>query len=919
MSATKLVNVADLPAMDATARAKDAKQAFQSISLKPSVPLWLQIFWAYRWQFLFQWTLTCFSAVVDAAPQYAVLRLLQYLEARDGVNPIDPEAWLWVGCLLLATLTETVVDNRIGWLMWSDLAIPIRLTLTSLIFEKMLKSKDCKEPPKREAEKEKKEDGPDANGTASKKSAANGTANGAAANRSAAHGSAEKKTDSGSKEDQSEPEKNAVNMFTVDTNLSGHMAAMSQYYIMFVSKFLVTIVFLLFLVGWQSLLAGMVATALFYPVNKYLVTRYQGFQKALMKIRDRKTTMVTEALTGIRQIKFSALEEEWGQKLTNVRQEELDKLWETKINNLYMTLGYELTPVFLTVFALATYSYIHGALLPSIAFTALAVFMQLEGVLSWIPLLAMIGINGKVSTDRIDKYLKGEDKIQNTYPGHAIAFDNASFGFPAAAKEASEKEQVSKEPDEEQVSEEVPDRFALRDISLQFPNKALSIISGPTGCGKSLLLAAILGEVDLHEGSIIVPRAPPEDEFFDDKATAADWTIPAAIAFVSQQPWIENATIKNNILFGLPFDAGRYVKTIKACALSRDFDMLEDGDQTEVGAQGITLSGGQRWRVTLARAIYSRAGILILDDVFSALDAHVGRDIYENALMGELSAGRTRILATHHVSLCLPRAEYAVKLSARGTLEFAGSVKELQETEGFEDIVKPEEASEEDEDPEENPLNEADPKPNGAPNATEDTKKPKKLVEDEKRETGNVKKVVYAAYLKATGGVPFWVCVLIFYMIAQALILGRSWWIKLWTATYENPKPELQHMHGEYAMQTYLMRPFVNPTVNVLAGDNQTLGYYLGGYILLSLISSLVDVGRYYLVYRGALRASKLVFQSMTYRVLRTPMRWLDTVPTGRILNRFTADFQSFDSALSSNFAQTGAAFLSIIGIMVST
>jgi len=465
----------------------------------------------------------------------------------------------------------------------------------------------------------------------------------------------------------------------------------------------------------------------------------------------------------------------------------------------------------------------------------------------------------------------------------------------------------------------MPDRFTLRNITLQFPNKALSVISGPTGSGKSLLLAAILGEVDLHEGSIIVPRAPPEHDFFDDKATAEDWIIPSAIAFVSQQPWIENATIKNNILFGLPFDATRYEKTIKACALLRDIDMLEDGDQTEVGAQGITLSGGQRWRVTLARAIYSRAGILILDDVFSALDAHVGRDIYDNALMGELSANRTRVLATHHVSLCLPRAEYAVKLSARGSLEFAGSVKELQSTEGFEESLKTEESSEREERSEENPLNADDPKMNGAPNTTQETKKPKKLVEDEKRETGNVKKAVYTAYLNATGGVPFWVCVLIFYMVAQALVLGRSWWIKIWTATYEPSTPELHHMHGEHVVQTYLIRPFINPTVKVLAGDNQTLGYYLGGYIALSMVSSLVDVGRYYLVYRGALRASKLVFEGLCYKVLRTPMRWVDTVPTGRILNRFTADFQSFDSALSSNFAQTGAAFLSIIGIMVST
>lgn len=206
--------------------------------------------------------------------------------------------------------------------------------------------------------------------------------------------------------------------------------------------------------------------------------------------------------------------------------------------------------------------------MPSIAFTAIAVFMQLEGVLSWIPLLAMIGINGKVSLDRIEGYLKGEDKPQTTYPGQHIAFEDVSLTFPSMKKEQAEE------------------TFTLRDVNLQFPNDALSVIFGPTGCGKSLLLSAILGEVDVLKGSITVPRPPPENEFFDDSANSENWIIPAAIAYVSQQPWIENATIRANIVFGLPFDEARYNKVLDACALTRDLNMLEDGDQTEVGAQG---------------------------------------------------------------------------------------------------------------------------------------------------------------------------------------------------------------------------------------------------------------------------------------------------------------------------------------------
>jgi ABC-type multidrug transport system fused ATPase/permease subunit len=159
-----------------------------------------------------------------------------------------------------------------------------------------------------------------------------------------------------------------------------------------------------------------------------------------------------------------------------------------------------------------------------------------------------------------------------------VSFDKTTVSFPSDSEKDDE------------------DRFILRDISLEFPNGELSVISGPTGSGKSLLLAAILGEAEVLSGNIRVPRPPPIHERFDSKATAANWILPTAIAFVSQTPWIENATIKDNILFGLPFDPKRYKKVTSACALTKDLAMFEDGDMTEVGAQGISLSGGQKWR-----------------------------------------------------------------------------------------------------------------------------------------------------------------------------------------------------------------------------------------------------------------------------------------------------------------------------------
>ncbi|KAI9649273.1 hypothetical protein NHQ30_001843 [Ciborinia camelliae] len=885
IASEKLIEVSDLPAMDGHIRSKDVRESFKSIVLKSTVPLWLQIFWAYRTPIFTQWVLVMISSVIDAAPQFAVLKLLQYLEARQGFDAIDPQAWVWVFGLFAATIAETLIDNRISWLMWSDIAIPIRSTLTSLIFEKMMNMKDCKEPPKPEVSDEatdKAKDSSEADGATKANGDANpnGTAKSNVPNGHGLHAPAAKK-EKGADTKKLETDKDIVNMFAVDANQVGVFGAVNQFYISFFCKFVVSIVFLWLLVGWESMGAGMLAIIGMAPINQALAKRYGGFQKELMKARDKKTAIVTEALNGIRQIKFSANECQWSEKIFEAREEEIVKLWKAKINNLYMMVGSNVAPVLLTVLALATYSYIHGDLLPSVAFTALGVFMQLEGVLGMVPFLFMMGMNAKVSCDRIESFLQSPEKPENTYPGDSITFENVSVSFPSKSK----------------ISEE-EDRFVLRDLTLQFPNNALSVISGPTGSGKSLLLSAILGEVEVLSGNITVPRPPQAGERHDSKATAADWLIPSAIAFVSQTPWIENATIKDNILFGLPFDSIRYQKVLDACALTKDLDMFDDGDMTEVGAQGISLSGGQKWRLTLARAFYSRAGILILDDVFSALDAHVGKEIYDNAIMGELSEKRTRILVTHHVSLCLPRASYAVQLSKNGGLEHAGSIDELKKTGNFDDIIKARQGAKL---PDDEVAN-ASGANGGKKPSDEPASKPKKLIEDEKRETGSVKSSVYIKYLMATGGIPFWGVVLMFYLVAEMNMNSFN----------------STHLSYIVTMQQQL-RPsvFVSKLNNPFSRDH-TLGYYLLGYVLISIVSVFVATARYYFIYRGSLSASRNVFKEMTNIVLRTPLRWLDTVPTGRILNRFTADFSAMDSQLSTNFAQTASAFLEIIGIMVS-
>jgi ABC-type multidrug transport system fused ATPase/permease subunit len=709
-------------------------------------------------------------------------------------------------------------------------------------------------------------------------------------------------------------------MFAVDCLEIATFGENNTEYVNTAGKLVVTVVFLLLLIGWESLCAGMIGIAILFPINKVLSERYGKKQTTLMEIRDKRTKITTEALLGIRQIKFSATEGQWAEKLEAVREEELSMLWKTRIDNLYMSIAAEFTPVLLTALSLATYSWVHGTLLPSIAFTAISLFIQLEGIVSYIPYLTVAAINAKVSCDRIQNFLRLPEKPETTVPGESITFHNATVTFP----------HETTDPDS--------DQFTLRGVNLQFPNSALSVISGPTGAGKSLLLASILGEVDLLSGFITVPRF--SGQRYDSKATAADWIIPNALSFVSQIPWIENATIKNNITFGLPFDPIRYQKVIEACALTHDLAILEDGDETEVGAQGISLSGGQKWRLTLARAFYSRAGILILDDVFSALDAHVGKHIYDNAVNGELAEGRTRILATHHTSLCLPRAKYAVHLSARGEIEHAGTIEQLREEEVLDDILKADDTTESTFIEEDEVLRALTTDtvtailPKDVPVAVKTA--PKKLVEDERRETGRVKTTVYAGYLQAAGGWSFWLFLISMYFVSETFTIGRTYWVRIWSSDdgYEQAAPVVSFLTSQY--HNVIQPRFSNQqpinSIQFVANMNSTIGsasfpieiqnrslwFYLWIYCLISVVSVVLFIFRLYLVYAGSIKASRRIFSSTLHGVLRAPLRWLDTVPMGRILNRFTGDFTTIDSSLASDFSVFAGLAMEIGGILVT-
>ncbi|KFY69086.1 hypothetical protein V496_00545 [Pseudogymnoascus sp. VKM F-4515 (FW-2607)] len=858
------LDMSDLPRPNAETRSADLTASWTRANLPGS--LTRRIFLTHKWAFAGQWVLAFFQSFGNFAPQFVLLQILRVLERRSSGEPITSEAFVWVAALGVMTVASSWIEGWLYWLSQSDLSIPIRAELSALVFEKSMRRKDVKSVAK--------------------------TTEGEVDAENIEAGATKAEIDD---EDMGQKSRQAiVNLIGVDAKRVADFAAFNFFFPSSFFKLVISFAFLIRLIGWRSLLAGLLTMVVILPANIIFSKRYSAAQDRLMKARDAKLAVVNEALQGMKQIKWTATENQWGAKIKKVRDRELRDLWSSLLNDTGLILCWIASPIMLSAASLATYAVLEGGLSASVAFTSIGVFKQLELTLSIIPELTTDLIDALVSVTRIEEYLSAPEIATDRKVSDTISFSHASVAWPC----------------DDNTDE--ADKYVLRDIDVSFPAGELSIISGKTGSGKTLLLSAILGETDLLAGSVHVPLPPPLSSRNDAAATRDNWIIPSSIAYVAQIPWIENATVKENILFGLPLDEERYAKTIEVCALRADLAIMPDGEETEIGAQGINLSGGQRWRLTFARALYSRAGILLLDDLFSALDAHVGRHIFEEALTGELGAGRTRILVTHHVALCRPRSKYLVELG-EGTVEHAGLVAELEREGVMGEILSQNDTREEVEIDEASTAVASDSSDldttSGELLTRVDTKASvKKFVEEEGRETGAIKKVIYLGYLKSSGGAPFWTVAAIIFSVLEVTTLGRSWILKLWTGSDEE--------HTAHAMFTYT---FQAPVVK--GGEDEfkdNLVFYLALYVSVSLLSCFLGVFKHYYIFLGSIRASKKLFEDITYTVLRTPLRWIDTVPLGRVLNRFTADFVIVDARLAYDLSFGIMDVFSVVGIVIA-
>ncbi|KAI3434886.1 hypothetical protein D9Q98_002940 [Chlorella vulgaris] len=408
-----------------------------------------------------------------------------------------------------------------------------------------------------------------------------------------------------------------------------HMIWSGPFQILVVMGLLVRVIHLL------PALAGLAVCVALIPLSTLVGRQLGRIRRRLVGYTDARVKLCTEVITGIKAIKLYAWEQPYVERITKLREEELREIRKATLLSTVNNLVFGGGPILISLAAFMTYSALGHPLTASVAFPALSLFNLLRFPVMMFPQQIMNLINGKVALDRIQAFLLAEEMDQA--PPQPPARTNQPAIEVVAGSFAWQK---GAEPQ-------------LRNVSLSVPRGALVIVVGSVGAGKSSLLSAMLGEMVAVSGTVAVR---------------------GSTAFTQQDPWIQNATLRDNILMGAPLEDQRYQAVLEACALQPDLDMLPAGDQTEIGEKGVNLSGGQRHRVALARACYASSDVYLLDDPLSAVDAHVGRHIFDRCICGLLGQV-TRVLVTHQLQY-LPAADRVVVLRD-GLLAEQGSYEEL--------------------------------------------------------------------------------------------------------------------------------------------------------------------------------------------------------------------------------------------------
>ncbi|XP_058199762.1 ABC transporter C family member 2-like [Rhododendron vialii] len=599
-------------------------------------------------------------------------------------------------------------------------------------------------------------------------------------------------------------------------------------------RIVIALVLLYQQLGVASLL-GALMLVLMFPLQTFVISKMQKLSKEGLQRTDKRIGLMNEILAAMDTVKCYAWENSFQSKVQTVRNDEL--AWFRKAQLLAACNSFILNsiPVIVIVISFGVFTLLGGDLTPARAFTSLSLFAVLRFPLFMLPNIITQVVNANVSLKRLEELLLSEERMLLPNPPlkqglPAISIKDGFFSWDSKAEKPT-----------------------LSNINLDIPMGSLVAIVGSTGEGKTSLVSAMLGELPPVADSNVVVRG--------------------TVAYVPQVSWIFNATVRENILFGSVFQPARYERTIDVTALQHDLELLSGGDLTEIGERGVNISGGQKQRVSMARAVYSNSDVYIFDDPLSALDAHVGRQVFEKCIKEELR-GKTRVLVTNQLHFLSQVDRIIVvhegMVKEDGTFEYLSNngalFQKLMENAG-----KMEEYVEEKKDVENASQETSKPVANGVINgflkdaAPTKTKKEGKsiLIKQEERETGVVSLNVLKRYKDALGGL--WVVMLLFlcYVLTEVLRVSSSTWLSTWTDQSSSKR------YGP--------------------------GFYNLIYALLSFGQVLVTLANSFWLIVSSLYAARKLHDAMLSSILRAPMVFFQTNPLGRIINRFAKDLGDID------------------------
>ncbi|KAK7393348.1 hypothetical protein VNO78_21901 [Psophocarpus tetragonolobus] len=626
--------------------------------------------------------------------------------------------------------------------------------------------------------------------------------------------------------------------------------------------------------------ATLIATIISIVVTVPVARIQEEYQDKLMTAKDERMRKTSECLRNMRILKLQAWEDRYRLKLEEMRGVEFKWLRKALYSQAFITFMFWSSPIFVSAVTFATSILLGGQLTAGGVLSALATFRILQEPLRNFPDLVSTIAQTKVSLDRISAFLQDEELqedativLRHGISNTAIEIMDGVFCWDSSLP-----------------------RPTLSGIHMKVEIGMTVAVCGMVGSGKSSFLSCILGEIPKLSGEV---------------------KLCGSVAYVSQSAWIQSGNIEENILFGSPMDKAKYKNVLHACSLKKDLELFSHGDQTIIGDRGINLSGGQKQRVQLARALYQEADIYLLDDPFSAVDAHTGSELFREYVLTAL-ADKTVIFVTHQVEF-LPAADMILVFKEGHIIQAGKYDNLLQAGTDFKTLVSAHHEAIEamdipnhSEDSDENvPLDEsvmisktsissandidclAKEVQEGSSDqkAIKENKKAKRsrkkqLVQEEERVRGRVSMKVYLSYMAAAYKGLLIPLIIVAQTLFQFLQIASNWWM-----AWANPQTE-----GD--------QPKVTPTVLLLV------------YMALAFGSSWFIFVRAVLVATFGLAASQKLFFNMLRSIFHAPMSFFDSTPAGRILNRVSIDQSVVDLDIPFRLGGFASSTIQLIGIV---